>query len=214
VSESQIPQHGPLSLPRPPISPWLRYRTLAAADNAVMLVDGAKGIEPQTRKLFQASREEGGVKQSSVLWGGMRGEGRRRAAQWRRNDGCSQTLCLLSLLCTPFILSHSHPHPHSQVARMRKLPIFTVVNKMDRPALNGFEIIEQLETEFGLPAYPVNWPIGSGDRFCGVYHRPTNKVSRRRFQGRGGEGAGWKSCVRGLDEAGGKEDTNFGPVML
>jgi peptide chain release factor 3 len=44
-----------------------------------------------------------------------------------------------------------------QVARMRKLPIFTVVNKMDRPALNGFEIIEQLEKEFGLPAYPVNW---------------------------------------------------------
>ncbi|GAX79462.1 hypothetical protein CEUSTIGMA_g6903.t1 [Chlamydomonas eustigma] len=91
------------------------YRTLAAADNAVMLVDGAKGIEPQTRKLFE-------------------------------------------------------------VARMRKLPIFTVVNKMDRPALNGFEIIEQLEKEFNLPAYPVNWPIGSGDRFCGVYHRPTNKV--------------------------------------
>ena len=59
------------------------YRTLAAADNAVMLVDGAKGIEPQTRKLFE-------------------------------------------------------------VARMRQLPIFTVVNKMDRPALNGFEIIEQV----------------------------------------------------------------------
>ena len=72
------------------------YRTLAAADNAVMLVDGAKGIEPQTRKLFE-------------------------------------------------------------VARMRRLPIFTVVNKMDRPALNGFEIIEQLEKEFNLPAYPVNW---------------------------------------------------------
>ncbi|KAG1657566.1 hypothetical protein FOA52_006766 [Chlamydomonas sp. UWO 241] len=91
------------------------YRTLAAADNAVMLVDGAKGIEPQTRKLFE-------------------------------------------------------------VARMRKLPIFTIVNKMDRPALNGFDIIEQLEKEFGLPVYPVNWPIGSGDRFCGVYHRPTKKV--------------------------------------
>ena len=72
------------------------YRTLAAADNAVMLVDGAKGIEPQTRKLFE-------------------------------------------------------------VARMRRLPIFTVVNKMDRPALNGFEIIEQLEKEFKLPAYPINW---------------------------------------------------------
>jgi peptide subunit release factor RF-3 len=61
---------------------------------------------------------------------------------------------------------------------MRKLPIFTVVNKMDRPALNGFEIIEQLEKEFQLPAYPVNWPIGSGDRFCGVFHRPTNKAGQ------------------------------------
>eukprot|EP00955_Chlamydomonas_euryale_P096834 365036-Chlamydomonas_euryale.AAC.6 len=50
---------------------------------------------------------------------------------------------------------------------------------MDRPALNGFEIIEQLEKEFSLPAYPINWPIGSGDRFCGVFHRPTGKVSQR-----------------------------------
>jgi len=105
------------------------YRTLAAADNAVMLVDGAKGIEPQTRKLFE-------------------------------------------------------------VARMRQLPIFTVVNKMDRPALNGFEIIEQLEKEFGLPAYPINWPIGSGDRFCGVYHRPTAKVVLYERKGSSGRSKG------------------------
>eukprot|EP00775_Hariotina_reticulata_P002359 gene2359-2665_t len=91
------------------------FRTLSAADNAVLLVDGAKGIEPQTRKLFA-------------------------------------------------------------VARLRGLPVFTFVNKLDRPALNGFEIIEQLEQEFGLQSYPVTWPIGSGDRFCGVYHRPTGKV--------------------------------------
>jgi len=51
-----------------------------------------------------------------------------------------------------------------------------VVNKMDRPALNGFEIIEQLEKEFGLTSFPVTWPIGSGDRFCGLYHRPTRQV--------------------------------------
>mmetsp|Transcript_23531 Transcript_23531/g.61232 ORF Transcript_23531/g.61232 Transcript_23531/m.61232 type:complete len:647 (-) Transcript_23531:564-2504(-) len=100
------------------------YRTLSAADNAVMLVDGAKGIEPQTRKLFA-------------------------------------------------------------VARMRKLPIFTFVNKMDRPALNGFEIVEQLEKEFGLQSYPINWPIGSGDRFCGVYHRPTQKVVTYERRGKG-----------------------------
>ena len=67
-----------------------------------MLVDGAKGIEEQTRKLFA-------------------------------------------------------------VARLKGLPIFTFVNKMDRPALNGFDIIEQLEKEFGLISYPVTWPIGSGE---------------------------------------------------
>lgn len=84
------------------LSVSVHFRTLAAADNAVMLVDGAKGIEPQTRKLFA-------------------------------------------------------------VARLRGLPIFTFINKMDRPALNGFEIIEQLEKEFGLASYPVTWPIGSGN---------------------------------------------------
>lgn len=49
------------------------------------------------------------------------------------------------------------------VARLRGLPVFTFVNKMDRPALNGFEIIEQLEKEFNLQSYPVTWPIGSGE---------------------------------------------------
>ncbi|GFR44773.1 hypothetical protein Agub_g6105 [Astrephomene gubernaculifera] len=105
------------------------YRTLAAADNAVLLVDGAKGIEPQTRKLFA-------------------------------------------------------------VARLRGLPVFTFVNKMDRPALNGFEIVEQLEKEFGLQSYPVNWPIGSGDRFMGVYHRPSKKVILYEKRGQAGRSRG------------------------
>lgn len=91
------------------------YRTLAAADNAVMLVDAGKGLEPQTRKLFE-------------------------------------------------------------VCRMRKLPIFTFINKMDRPALEPLELMDQIEKEFNLPTYPVNWPIGSGDRFVGVYYRPRNEV--------------------------------------
>ena len=64
------------------------YRALAAADNAVMLLDGAKGLEPQTRKLFE-------------------------------------------------------------VCRMRQLPLFTFVNKMDRPALSPYEIMDQIEEEFG-----------------------------------------------------------------
>ncbi|CAM6105958.1 unnamed protein product [Calypogeia fissa] len=91
------------------------FRTLAAADNAVILVDGGKGLEPQTRKLFE-------------------------------------------------------------VCRMRKIPCFTFMNKMDRPALEPLELIDQLEKEFQLETYPVNWPIGSGDRFMGVFHRPRNEV--------------------------------------
>lgn len=77
------------------------YRALAAADNAVMLLDAAKGLEPQTRKLFE-------------------------------------------------------------VCRMRSLPLFTFVNKMDRPALSPYEIIDQIEEEFGLESHPVLWPIGDG----------------------------------------------------
>lgn len=51
---------------------------------------------------------------------------------------------------------------------MRKLPIFTFINKMDRPALEPLELMDQIEKEFNLPTYPVNWPIGSGDRYLFV----------------------------------------------
>jgi len=91
------------------------YRTLAAADNCVMLIDAAKGIEDRTRKLFE-------------------------------------------------------------VCKMRKLPIFTFTNKMDRPSLTPFEIIDQLEKEFNLEICPMNWPIGDGDSFQGVYDRSTKQV--------------------------------------
>lgn len=91
------------------------YRTLAAADNCVMLIDAAKGIEDRTRKLFE-------------------------------------------------------------VCRMRKLPIFTFTNKMDRPSLTPFEIIDQLEKEFGLECCPMNWPIGDGESFQGVLDRASNQV--------------------------------------
>lgn len=91
------------------------YRALAAADNALMLLDGAKGLEPQTRKLFE-------------------------------------------------------------VCRLRNLPIFTFVNKLDRPALSPYEIIDQIQDEFGLETHPILWPIGDGDRFKGVLDRMTNIV--------------------------------------
>lgn len=91
------------------------YRTLAAADNAVMLIDAAKGLEPQTRKLFE-------------------------------------------------------------VCRMRSLPIFTFANKMDRPAREPLELIDEIEQELGLQTYAVNWPIGMGDRFQGVYDRRSQQI--------------------------------------
>ncbi len=91
------------------------YRTLAAADNAVMLIDAAKGLEPQTRKLFE-------------------------------------------------------------VCRMRSLPIFTFANKMDRPSREPLELIDEIEQELGLQAYAVNWPIGMGDRFKGVYDRRSKQI--------------------------------------
>ena len=91
------------------------YRTLAAADNSVMLIDAAKGLEPQTRKLFE-------------------------------------------------------------VCQLRSLPIFTFVNKLDRPGRDAFELIDEIEQELGLQTYAVNWPIGMGDRFKGVFDRRDRKV--------------------------------------
>ena len=82
------------------------YRALAAADNALMLLDGAKELEPQTRKLFE-------------------------------------------------------------VCRLRRLPLFTFVNKLDRPALAPYEIMDQIQDEFGLETYPILWPIGDGESFKG-----------------------------------------------
>lgn len=91
------------------------YRTLAAADNSVMLIDAAKGLEPQTRKLFE-------------------------------------------------------------VCQLRSLPIFTFVNKLDRPGRDAFELIDEIEQELGLQTYAVNWPIGMGDRFKGVFDRRERKI--------------------------------------
>ncbi len=91
------------------------YRTLAAADNAVMLIDAAKGLEPQTRKLFE-------------------------------------------------------------VCQMRSLPIFTFVNKLDRPGREALELLDEIEQELGLQTYAVNWPIGMGDRFQGVFDRRKQQI--------------------------------------
>jgi peptide chain release factor 3 len=62
------------------------------------------------------------------------------------------------------------------VARLRRLPIFTFVNKLDRPAISPLEICDQIESEFGIQCCPVLWPVGSGDRFKGVLERRTGRV--------------------------------------
>ena len=91
------------------------YRTLMAADSAVMVIDASKGVEAQTRKLFK-------------------------------------------------------------VCVMRHIPIFTFINKMDRDAMDTFELLDDIEKELGIATCPVNWPIGSGKAFKGVYDRQKNEV--------------------------------------
>ena len=91
------------------------YRTLMAADSAVMVIDAAKGIEPQTRKLFR-------------------------------------------------------------VCAMRHIPIFTFINKMDRESRDPFDLLQELEDEFRIGTYPMNWPIGCGREFRGVYDREKREV--------------------------------------
>jgi peptide chain release factor 3 len=91
------------------------YRTLLAVDSVVMVLDAAKGIEPQTLKLFE-------------------------------------------------------------VCRARKLPVLTFINKLDQPSLDPFELLDQIERVLGLSAAPINWPLGDGIDFGGVYDLESNSV--------------------------------------
>ena len=88
------------------------YRTLMAADSAVMVIDASKGVEAQTRKLFK--------------------------------------VCVM--------------------------PIFTFINKMDREAKDTFDLLDEIEKELGIATCPVNWPIGSGKEFKGVFDRQKQEV--------------------------------------
>ena len=100
------------------------YRTLMAADAAVMVIDAAKGVEAQTKKLFK--------------------------------------------VCT-----------------LRHIPIFTFVNKLDREARDPFDLMEEIESVLGIGTYPMNWPIGSGRNFRGVFDRQTRHVLAFEGEGRG-----------------------------
>ena len=100
------------------------YRTLMAADSAVMVIDGAKGVEPQTRKLFK-------------------------------------------------------------VCAMRHIPIFTFINKMDRETKDPLDLCEEVERELGIDTYPMNWPIGCGKEFQGVYDRERSSILFFSAEGKG-----------------------------
>ena len=91
------------------------YRTLTAVDSAAMVLDAARGIEPQTIKLFD-------------------------------------------------------------VCRMRKTPIFTFINKMDRPGRSPLDLLDEIEKILGIKTVPINWPIGDGDDFRGVFDLLTRQV--------------------------------------
>ncbi|HHU13241.1 MAG TPA: peptide chain release factor 3 [Clostridiaceae bacterium] len=91
------------------------YRTLVAADAAIMMIDGAKGVEEQTVKLFK-------------------------------------------------------------VCRMRGIPIFTFVNKMDRATKSPFDLMDELEKVLGIFSVPINWPIGVHGDFKGLYNRQTGLI--------------------------------------
>ena len=100
------------------------YRTLMAADSAVMVIDGSKGVEAQTIKLFK-------------------------------------------------------------VCVMRHIPIFTFINKMDREARDPFDLMDEIENVLGIGTCPVNWPLGSGKRFKGIYSRADHMITTFRAEGAG-----------------------------
>src|SRR5687767_12046077 len=91
------------------------YRVLTAVDAVVMIIDAGKGIESQTRKLFE-------------------------------------------------------------VCRQRGVPIFTFMNKCDRPTREPLALLDELERVLGLHAFPVNWPLGAGPELRGVFDRRQKQV--------------------------------------
>jgi peptide chain release factor 3 len=100
------------------------YRTLLAVDSVVMVLDAAKGVEPQTLKLFEVCRAHG-------------------------------------------------------------LPVLTFINKLDQPARDPFELLDQIERVLGISAAPMNWPLGDGAQFRGVYDLEADAVLFYERQQRG-----------------------------
>ena len=59
---------------------------------------------------------------------------------------------------------------------LRDIPVFTFINKMDRDSRDPFELLEEIEKILGISTYPINWPIGSGKSFQGVYDREAGRI--------------------------------------
>ncbi len=91
------------------------YRTLTAVDSAIMVIDAAKGIEPQTRKLFE-------------------------------------------------------------VCRLRSVPIFTFINKVDREGRDPFSLLDEVADALALDVCPMSWPVGMGGEFEGIFDFHTGKL--------------------------------------
>jgi peptide chain release factor 3 len=125
------------------------YRTLAATDSAVMVLDSAKGIEPQTRKLFE-------------------------------------------------------------VCRMRHIPILCFINKLDHPGRDPFELISEIERELNVAAVPMNWPIGNGPTFQGVFGLRDAQVLRFERSAHGASIA--PVTVSGLDDP--RLEAEVGPTAF
>jgi peptide chain release factor 3 len=114
------------------------YRTLTAVDSAVMVIDAARGIEAQTRKLFE-------------------------------------------------------------VCRMRSVPIITFVNKVDREGRDAFELIDEVADQLQLDVCPMNWPVGMGGLFEGLYDFDKNRLVRPTGDSRTFEGDA--TTLTGLNDA-------------
>ncbi|MBA4388274.1 MAG: peptide chain release factor 3 [Verrucomicrobia bacterium] len=63
-----------------------------------------------------------------------------------------------------------------EICRLRHIPIFTFINKMDRPAQDPLTLVDEIEKVLGIGAFPVTWPVGSGQDFRGVYDRLDSQV--------------------------------------
>lgn len=69
-----------------------------------------------------------------------------------------------------------------KVCRMRGIPIFTFINKLDRQGRTPLELLAELEEVMGIESYPMNWPIGMGKEFLGIYDRFHNRIEQFRVE--------------------------------